>query len=194
LPALGSRPILAGVSCGNGFGGGDDRFYLNHRSGRIAGGVGIESKLFAPGAPFLDLDYVGLFRPYCGPLEGPSDDYAPPFALHAPTFRTSVLRSIRLRRCDSKRAEILSRCRLTDCRTPQLGSQYVTWGEHKRVYAYLPSTRRRLLVGRAPADFLRGRKLSVAHTCNRIFARWGFTIYAARFEPRHGAPPCQSAS
>jgi len=29
-------------------------------------------------------------------------------------------------------------------------------------------------------------------TRNRIFARWGFTIYAARFEPRQVAPPCQS--
>ena len=43
----------------------------------------------------------------------------------------------------------------------------------------------------APTDFVRGRKLSVAHTCNRIFARWGNTIYAARFEPGRGAPLCQ---
>jgi hypothetical protein len=67
----------------------------------------------------------------------------------------------------------------------------VTWGEFKRVHAYLPRIRRRVLIGRAPADFVRGRKLSVAHTCNRIFARWGNTIYAARFEPGRGAPLCQ---
>jgi hypothetical protein len=195
-------------SCGTGFGPGDDTYWLNHRTGRITGGVELEDKLFSPDAPFVDLDYAGLFRPYCAPLDRPSDgshappyfDYAPPYALHAPLGPGALgvlgtgtrFDSIRLRRCGIRRAETLSQCRFTDCRTPQLGSGYVTWGEHKRVYAYLPSIRRRVLVGRAPAGFLRGRKLSVAHTCNRIFALWGYGIYAARFEPRHGAPTCQA--
>jgi hypothetical protein len=187
-----------GFSCGNGFGPGDDPFYLNHRTGRLTDYF----DPFSPDLPFIDPDYVDLFRPFCGPLERPTDgshappyfDYAPPFALHAPTGRDPRIDLIRLRRCGTKRAETLSRCRLTDCRTPQLGSRYVTWGEHKRVYAYLPRTRRRVLVGRAPTEFERGRKLSVAHTCNRVFALWGNTIYAARFEPREGAPRCQTAS
>jgi hypothetical protein len=185
-----------GFSCGNGFGPGDEPFYLNHRTGRLIP----EFDPFVADLPFIDADYVDLFRPYCAPLGRPTDnsfrppyfDYAPPFALHAPTGTTPPLDSIGLRRCGTKRAETLSRCPQTDCRTPQLGSDYVTWGEYKRVYAYLPRIRRRVLVGRAPVDFVRGRKLSVAHTCNRIFARWGSAIYEARFEPRHGAPPCQS--
>ena len=190
-----------GFSCGNGFGPGDEPFYLNHRSGRLIP----EFDPFVSDLPFIDVDYANLFRPYCAPLGRPADnssrppyfDYVPPFALHSPLgpgpYGPSGTRfgSIQLLRCGTKRADILSRCRSTSCRTPQLGSRYVTWGEHKRVYAYLPSVRRRVLVGRAPTAFLRGRKLSVAHTCNRIFARWGNTIYAARFEPARGAPPCQ---
>jgi hypothetical protein len=186
-----------GFSCGSGFGPGDDPLYLNHRTGRLTDYV----DPFSPDLPFIDPNSVDLFRPFCRPLERPPDgsnappyfDYAPPFALHAPTGRDPRIDLIRLRRCGTRRAETLSRCRLTDCRTPQVGSRYVTWGEHKRVYAYLPRTRRRVLVGRAPAEFVRGRKLSVAHTCNRVFALWGNTIYAARFEPREGAPPCQTA-
>jgi len=185
-----------GFSCGNGFGPGDDPHYLNHRTGRLTDYF----DPFSAEIPFIDPDYVDLFRPYCAPLERPSDgahappyfDYAPPFALHAPAGTDPRMELILLRRCGTRHAEILSRCRFTDCRTPQLGSRYVTWGEHKRVYAYLPSIRRRLLVGRAPADFVRGRKLYVAHTCKRVFAVWGNTIYAARFEPRRGAPPCQT--
>jgi hypothetical protein len=210
---IGCRPLgvgryWLGFSCGNGFGPGDDPYYLNHRTGRLTGGIRIEEKLFSPDAPFLDLDYASLFRPYCAPLGAPADgshgppylDYAPPFALYAPLgpgpYGPSGTRfgSIRLRRCGTKRAEILTRCPQTDCRTPQLGSDYVTWGEYKRVYAYLPRIRRRLLIGRAPAHFVRGRKLSVAHTCNSIFARWGPAIYEARFEPRQGAPPCQAGT
>jgi hypothetical protein len=187
-----------GFSCGNGFGPGDDPIYLNHRTGRLTDYF----DPFSPDLPFIDPDYVGLFRPYCAPLERPPDgshappyfDYAPPFALHAPTGRDPRTDSIRLRRCGTKRAEILSHCRLSDCRTPQLGSRYVTWGEHKRVYAYLPRIRRRVLIGRAPADFLRGRsKLNVAHTCDRVFALWGNSVYVARFKPREGAPRCQTA-
>jgi hypothetical protein len=187
-------------SCGIGFGPGDAMYYLNHRTGRITGGDEIQAELLAPDAPFFaDLSDAGLFRPYCAPLGRPRDgahappffDYAPPFALHASeALYLDELRfgSIRLRRCGTKRAEILSRCRLSDCLTPQLGSRYVTWGGHERVYAYLPRTRRRVLVGRALADYY---LLSVAHTCNRIFALSGNTVYAARFEPASGAPPCQ---
>jgi hypothetical protein len=158
-------------------------FYLNHRTGRLTE----EIDPFSPGSPFIDLDYVGLFRPHCAPLKRAQlTDYARPLGLEAPSLGTGIrIDSIRLRRCGTKRAQILSHCRLTDCRTPQLGSRYVTWGEHKRAYAYLPRIRRRVLVGRAPADFLRGRsKLSVAHTCNRVFALWGYSVYAARFKPR----------
>lgn len=165
-----------GFSCGNGFGPGDEPFYLNHRSGRLIP----EFDPFVSDLPFIDVDYANLFRPYCAPLGRPTDnsfrppyfDYAPPFALHWGAG------PIGLRRCGTKRTEVLSLCPQTDCRSPQLGSDYVTWGEFKRVYAYLPRIRQRVLVGRAPAGFLRGRRLSVAHTCNRIFARWGNTIYA----------------
>lgn len=184
------------LTCGNGFGPGDEPFFLNHRTGHLTR----EIDPLSPDLPFIDPDYLGLFRPYCAPLDRPSDgahappyfDYTPPFALHAPTGTNPRIDLIRLLRCGSERAKTLSRCRLTDCRTPQLGSDYVTWGEHKRVYAYLPSVGRRVLVGKAPADFSRGRKLSVAHTCDRIFARWGLRIFVAHFEPRHGAPRCQS--
>jgi len=205
FPELSIGRYWLALTCGTGFGGWSPPFYLNHRTGRLKNGI----DPYSPDLPFIDLDYVGLLRPYCAPLKRPPDgahappyfDYAPPFALHAPLatgtggFGTGTrFDSIRLRRCGTKLAEVLTRCRLTDCRTPQLGSRYVTWGEHKRVYAYLPSIRRRVLVGRAPADFLRGRsKLSVAHTCNRVFAVWGYSVYVARLKPREGAPRCQTA-
>jgi len=62
------------------------------------------------------------------------------------------------------------------------------------VFAYLPRIRRRVLVGRAPAALrpLPG-ELKVAHTCNRVYAQWSNTLYVARFEPRRGAPRCQTA-
>jgi hypothetical protein len=162
--------------------------YLNHRHGRVTR----EIDPYLARVPFIDLDYVGLFRRSCAPLDRKADgNYAPPDFDYERPFSLRWAGDIRLRRCGTRRAEILSRCLKTDCRSPQLGSDYVTWGEHKRVYAYLPRIRRRLLIGRAPADFAQGRKLSVAHTCNRIFARWGDGIYAARFEPARGAPPCQ---
>jgi hypothetical protein len=204
VPYISCYPVAIGrywipISCGAAIGDRSTQF-LNHRTGRLTK----EIDLFSADLPFIDLDYVGLFRQYCAPLARPSDgahdppyfDYAPPFALHAPLGpgpdgHWTRFDSIRLRRCGTKRAEILTRCPQTDCRSPQLGSRYVTWGEHKRVYAYLPRIRRRILVGRAPAGFVRGRKLNVAHTCDRIFARWGDSIYDARFAPRHGAPPCQ---
>jgi hypothetical protein len=179
--------------CGNGFGPGDEPFFLNHRTGRLTD----ETDPFSPDLPFIDLDSAGLFSRYCTPPgrppEGHAFDYAPPFLLQMGPGMGPRIGSISLQRCGTSRPEVLSRCPQTDCRMPQLGSGYVTWGEFKRVYAYLPRIRRRVLVGRAPAGFLRGRKLSVAHTCNRIFARWGSTIYEARFEPRRGAPRCQSA-
>jgi hypothetical protein len=177
-------------------GGGSWPSYLNHRTGRRVGDLDVEEKLFSPDAPFLDLDYTGLFRPYCAPLESPPErgpyslpyfDYQPPFALRARLGTGSD--SIRLQRCGTKRVEILGRCFIRVCRTPQLGSRYVTWGEDGRVYAYLPAIRRRVLVGRPPVYFL-----SVAHTCNQIFtvSPLGNTVYATRFEPARGAPPCQS--
>jgi hypothetical protein len=180
-------------TCGNGFGPGGAPYFLNHRTGGLTGDLEIDAEFFSSGSPFFDVDFTGLIRPHCAPLKRAElSDYQPPFGLEQPRQTGTRFDSIRLRRCGTRRAEILSRCQFTDCRTPQLSSGYVTWAEHKRVYAYLPSITRRVLVGRAPTAFLRGRKLSVAHTCNRIFARWGFTIYAARFEPRRGAPPCQS--
>ncbi len=77
-----------GFACGNGFGPGDEPFYLNHRTGRLIP----EFDPYVSELPFIDADYVDLFRPYCAPLERPPDgsrappyfDYAPPFALHAP--------------------------------------------------------------------------------------------------------------
>jgi hypothetical protein len=181
-------------SCRGLFGPGGDTYWLNHRTGRITGGVKLEDELFSPDAPFVDLDYAGLFRPYCTPLGWPHYytppylEYAPPLALVAHIGTGSD--SIRLRRCGKKRAESLGRCFIRVCRTPQLGSRYATWGEDRRVYAYLPAIRRRVLVGRAPRYFL-----SVAHTCNQIFALSprGNTVYTARFEPARGAPPCQTA-
>jgi hypothetical protein len=68
----------------------------------------------------------------------------------------------------------------------------VTWGEQRRVYAYLPGIRRRVLLGRFGGELVRRRRLIIAHTCNRVFVRWGFSVYVRRFEPRRGAPPCQS--
>jgi hypothetical protein len=177
-----------GFSCGNGFGPGDDRFFLNHRTGRLMGGIEFEDELYSPGSPFVDLDYTDLVRPHCAPLRRAElSDYQPPLGLELPPEGWSG--PIRLRRCGTRRAEILSDCVLQLCRTAQLGSRYVTWGEDRRVHAYLPAIRRRVLVGRAPAFFL-----SVAHTCNQVLtaAPRRNTIYSARFEPRRGAPPCQS--
>jgi hypothetical protein len=190
--------------CGSGEGGGSDPFFLNHRTGALrslSGRAGDPDPLGTTG--LLDLDYAPLYRSRrCAPLERAElDAYAPPFALQTPREtgirypgRVIGVLSISLRRCGSKRAEILSRCRITLCRTPQLGSRYVTWGEHKRVYAYLPRIRRRVLVGRAPTAYVRPRKLRVAHTCNRVFLRWGYSVYVARFEPTRGAPPCQAGN
>jgi hypothetical protein len=193
LPWYRCNPAAVGLqwlelSCGSSIGPRSTR-YLNHRDGRLTG----EIEPYLAGVRFIDLDYVGLYRRSCAPLERPAGAYTPPQFDYERPFSLQWAGYIRLRRCGTKRAEMLSTCP-KNCRSPQLGSDYVTWGEFKRVYAYLPRIRQRLLIGRAPADFVRGRKLSVAHTCNRIFARWGSAIYMARFEPRHGAPPCQSGS
>jgi hypothetical protein len=180
-----------GFICGNGFGGGGgDWFFLTHRDGRLMGGVEFGDELDSPGSPFVDLDYTDLVRPHCVPLKRAElSDYQPPLGLEAPLAGWSG--PISLRRCGTRRAEILSDCVLRVCRTAQLGSRYVTWGVGRRVYAYLPRIRRRVLVGRAPASLL-----SVAHTCTQIFALSPRTntVYAARFEPARGAPPCQTAS
>jgi hypothetical protein len=169
------------VSCGGGRSSGP--FYLNHRTGWLTREFAGEP---SPGSPFIDLDHVRVARPQCAPLRRAAlSDYEPPLALE--TSQASIW----LRRCGTKRTEILDRCRRTNCRTPQLASRYVTWGADDRVYAYLPRIRRRVLVGRLRFD-PGGRELSVAHTCNRVFARWGSSVYVARFEPRRGAPPCQT--
>jgi hypothetical protein len=180
-------------SCRGLFGPGGDTYWLNHRTGRITGGVELEDELFSPDAPFVDLDYPDLFRTYCTPLgwphyyQPPYLEYAPPLAVVA--YLGTGSDSIRLRRCGKKRAETLGRCLRRVCRSPQLGSRYVTWGEDRRVYAYLPTIKHRVVVGRSPAYFL-----TVAHTCDQIFALSPRinTVYAARFEPTRGAPPCQS--
>ena len=57
-----------GFACGNGFGPGDAPFYLNHRTGRLIP----EFDQFASELPFIDPDYVDLFRLYCAPLERPT--------------------------------------------------------------------------------------------------------------------------
>lgn len=180
-------------SARSGGGGGANRCcFLNHRTGEL---IRARSALYAE-PPSLDLDHAGLVRSMCGPL-GVTDvsEYQPPFALQTPGLwgPISGARSIRLRRCGTKRAELLSRCPFAVCRTPQLGSRYVTWGEHRRVYAYLPRIRERVLLGRVTGDLVRRRRMIVAHTCNRVFVRWGFNVYVTRFKPRRGAPPCQSA-
>jgi hypothetical protein len=184
------------VVCGarGGGGGGPERCcFLNHRTGEL---VRRQSAVYAE-PPLLDLDYPGLVRSLCAPLGRATDvgEYQPPFALQTPGLwgPISGASSLRLRRCGTKRAERLSHCRLRVCRTPQLGSGYVTWGEHRRVYAYLPRIRRRVVLGRFSGELVRRRRLIVAHTCNRVFVRWGFSVYVTRFEPRRGAPPCQSA-
>ena len=180
-------------TCRGTFGPGGDIYWLNHRTGRITGGVELEDDLFSPDAPFVDLDDPDLFRPYCAPLGWPHY-YRPPYLEYAPPLAVvgldgSTFQEISLHRCGKKRAEILGQCAIRVCRTPQLGSRYVTWGEDRGVYAYLPAIKRRVLVGRAPAFFL-----SVAHTCSQIFALSPRTntVYATRFEPARGAPRCQS--
>lgn len=194
-PAYGFGRYWIQVWCGARFGGGggpDLCCYLNHRTGEL---THARSALYAE-PPLLDLDYAGLVRSLCAPLGRAADvrEYQPPLALEAPGLLGPVsgASSLRLRRCGTKRAELLSRCRPRVCRTPQLGSRYVTWGEDRRVYAYLPRIRRRVLLGRFSGELVRRRRLIVAHTCNRVFVRWGFSVYVTRFEPRHGAPPCQS--
>jgi hypothetical protein len=191
IPAIGRYWLE--YNCRGTFGPGGDVNWLNHRTGRITGGVELEDELFSPEAPFVDLDHRDLFRPYCTPLGWPHF-YTPPYLEYAPPLAVVAYLgtgsdSIRLRRCGKQRAEILGRCLIRVCRTPQLGSRYVTWGEDRRVYGYLPAIKRRVLVGRSPAYFL-----SVAHTCNQIFglSPRTHTVYAARFEPARGAPPCQS--
>ena len=149
----------------------------------------------------IDLDYAGLLRSRCAPLNPATlDPYLPPFGLDLRLrfvggARDEIVTEIRLRRCGRKRAELLSRCRSGECVAPRLGRRYVTWGEDERVLAYMPRSRRRVLVGRAPAELHGSSRhtLDVEHTCNRVFAEWSRTLYVARLEPRQGAPRCPTA-
>jgi hypothetical protein len=178
--------------CGESSGSWSGPYYLNHRTGELVD---------PPRRPtYVDLDYRGLMRPVCAPLIpdefGP---YAPPFALEfyrpghsLPAGNYAVGLDLRLRRCGRERAERLSRC-LVRCWSVQLASRYVTWANGESVAAYLPRTRQRVRFQRPREAFARWRLTAVAHTCNRVFALWGNTIYAARFEPARGAPPCQSS-
>jgi hypothetical protein len=197
--------------CGGTLGPRSDPFYLNHRTGLLRGHPSGLPYLYHP---LIDLDYAGLVRQVCAPLKlRDFDGYAPPLAfelrildVYAPPFGLELrirlgaydekVKEIRLRRCDHKRAELLSRCRSGECVAPRLGSRYATWGEDERVFAYLPRIRRRVLVGRAPAELhgSRRRTLDVEHTCNHVFAEWSRRLYVARFKPRRGAPPCQAGS
>jgi hypothetical protein len=180
------------VWCGFGIGP-TTELYLNHRTGEVM------PEIFPStgGHWFPNLDLADFGLDVCAPLERAIlGAYVPPFALQSlPSadgdFSTTV-DELRLRRCGSRPAEILSRCPDDPCVNPQLSGRYVTWGEGERVFAYLPRIRRRVLVGRAPAAIrpLPG-ELRVAHTCNRVFAQWSNTLYVARFKPRRGAPPCQ---
>jgi hypothetical protein len=181
------------VWCGAGLGP-TTEIYLNHRTGTVV------EEIYARATAanwFPNLDLPDLGRNVCAPLgRATLDSYAPPFALESSVKGdfAEILDELRLRRCGSRRAEIMSGCPDEQCVTPRLGSRYVTWGEGERVFAYLPRIRRRVLVGRAPAALrpLPG-ELQVAHTCNRVYAQWSNTLYVARFEPRRGAPRCQTA-
>jgi hypothetical protein len=175
------------VGCTNGFGPGIDPQYLNHRTGELTRPF---INICCPPAPRLDVNSRDLTRPLCRPLRWDAlMAYAPPLALQTPDGLGLEVERLRLRRCGQERGEVLSSCFATLCQTPQLGSGYVTWGEHRRVFAYLPRLRRRVLVGRAPSET--HGQISVAHTCDRVFAQWSRRIYVTRFEPRRGAPPCQ---
>ena len=176
-----------GISCGSH----EDGFYLNHRTGRIADLSGVFGR--PPPYPFFDMNYEGLVRYSCRPLDGHSSTpFPPPFGLEIGELNDPDSGILRLRRCDPERRETLSRCRFALCVTPQLGSRYVTWGEHELVLAYLPTIRRRVPIGRAPGLDAYSPVGTVAHTCTRVFAKWSYSVYVARFEPRHGAPPCQA--
>jgi hypothetical protein len=180
-------------TCGPGIGSSGE-VYLNHRTGMIADLSGVYD---GRRDPVFDLNYEGLLRYACRPLEpGALTPLSPPFALEvepSANLYSGDIGGLRLRRCGRERRETLSNCRFLPCVSPQLGSRYVTWAEDELVLAYLPRIRRRVLVGRPPSE-LRGYgpPLAVAHTCNRVFAQWGSSIYVARFEPRRGAPPCQA--
>jgi hypothetical protein len=179
-------------SCGGAIGP-QEEGYLNHRTGEIAD---LSRVYGSRRTPIFDLSYEGLVRYPCRPLPGrASYALSPPFALELVREEewASPIAGLRLRRCGQKRAETLSRCSFVPCESPQLGSRYVTWGDDEGVFAYLPRIRRRVLIGRAP-DELGGYSPvgRVVHTCNRVFAQWSYSVYVARFEPRRGAPPCQS--
>ena len=171
------------VLCGGG-GSYQGPYYLNHRTGWLTREFFGEP---SPGSPFIDLDHVRVARPHCAPLRRAAlSDYEPPLHSIHPTRRSGCSAP------GTKRAEILDRCRRTNCRTPELARRYATWGADDRVYAYLPRIRRRVLVGRVRAD-PGGQKAETSPTPARGSSHAGDSrIYVARFEPRRGAPPCQT--
>jgi hypothetical protein len=169
------------VGCRVAIGPGPDAQYLNHRTGALTRRF---LDAFRPW-PRLDVNSPDLTRRLCRPLKwGALMAYDPPLGLQTPDGLGLEVERLRLRRCGLRRGEILSRCRPTLCQTPRLGSGYVTWGEHRRVFAYLPRLRRRVLAGRASAGT--HGQISVAHTCDRVFAQWSRRVYVRRFEPREG--------
>ena len=178
--------------CGAGLGPRED-LVLNHHTGKIAD---LSRVYDGRRDPVVDLNYRGLVRYACRPLEGRSlAAFSPPFGLELEPLNDPYSRivGLRLRRCGRERGEALGRCRFFPCVTPQLGSRYVTWGQDESVFAYLPRIHQRVLVGHAPEELLAyGRPVAVAHTCNRVFAQWSHSVYVARLEARRGAPPCQA--
>jgi hypothetical protein len=168
--------------------------YLNHRTGTVHQEIYPTARTVKW---FPNLDLPDLGTRVCPSLRRATlGAYQPPFALQFSFTRDTprAVDELRLRRCGGSSAELLSGCPDEPCVTPQLGGRYVTWGEGDRVFAYLPRIRRRVLVGRAPPA-LNGlaELLGVAHTCDRVYAQWSNTLYVARFQPRRGTPPCQTA-
>jgi hypothetical protein len=170
-------------SCRGSLGPASDPGYLNHRTGEL--------RETSRSPAYADLDYKGLARPVCAPVNPDElypwlDMYEPPFALEFNSSPGATVSEIGLRRCGRERTQPLSRCRYGQCVSPQLASGYVTWGEDERVIVYVPRTRKRVVL-RAPEEAL-GYFLphSVAHTCNRVFAQWGSYLYVARVKPRWG--------
>jgi hypothetical protein len=178
-------------SCGASLGP-QDEVFLNHRTGRIADLSRVNRDRRHP--YLVDLNHDELVRYICRPLQGRGlTAFSPPFGLWSDDDLRSDAPGLWLRRCGRERQETVSRCSSALCVTPQLGTRYVTWGRDDGVFAYLPRLRRRVLIGRASEEInAYGAVRFVAHTCNRVFAQWAYTVYVARFEPRRGAPPCQA--
>jgi hypothetical protein len=194
------RYWLEGTCGGSGVGQTSDPFFLNHRTGRL---MTRSAAGFDPYDPDINLDYRDLVTPRCAPVRQSWLRISlPPFTLQALRWSTGeytydgfAYGEIRLRRCGDQRAQIVSRCPANNCAAVQLGSLYVTWAEGNRVFAYLPRARRRVLVAPAPAgSSIWEHPVNVVHACDRVYAQWPDALYVARFEPRRGAPPCQTRS